>query len=91
MFYSVVLALLFILKTRENPANIVTYVRSCYGEQGIKLYRRLEDNQKKLCKITLDLKFLHNCKAHNIVPKFLSFKLYKKCLQNSRLNCKIKT
>ena len=33
----------------------------------------------------MDIVFLQNCKAQNVIPKFLRFKLYKRCLHNSTL------
>ena len=38
---------------------------------------------KKCLKSALDVEFLINCKTNEFFPKFLSFKLYKKCLQNA--------
>ena len=38
---------------------------------------------EKSLKSALDVKFIINCKTHEIFPKFLRFKLYKKCLQSA--------
>ena len=82
-FYSVVVALLFLLKLCKTPASILNYLHTRYDQQGVKLYRRLEDAKKKLSKTSLDIIFLQNCKAQNVIPKLLRFKLYKMCLHNS--------
>ena len=82
-FYSVVVALLFILKLCKTLASFLNYLHTRYDQQGVKLYRKLEDAKKKLSKTSLDIVFLQNCKAQNVIPKFLRFKLYKRCLHNS--------
>ena len=81
--YSIVIALLFLIKLVKLPTNFIEHLRSRYEQQGVKLYRKLEEYEKKVCKVRLDIKFLENCKVHNVLPKFLRFRLYKKSLQHA--------
>ena len=81
--FSIALAVLFIIKIWKFPTNFIDNLRSRYKQQGVKLYRKLEDSEKKVSKNELDIKFLENCKAHNALPRFLRFRLYKKSLQHS--------
>ena len=83
MFTATVLALSFILKLVRIPNNLSNYITSRYGESGFKLFRKFETTNLKLIKVQLDIKFLTNCKAHSVIPKFLRFKLYRKSLQSS--------
>ena len=76
---SIVLSLLFLLKIRR-VLNFYEHVWNHYGRDTVKVVRSLEDSSKKLQKIELDIDFLNSCAAHNVIPKFLKFKLYKKTL-----------
>ena len=82
--FTISLVLLFLIKLRRSPTNFIQHLKSCYGTEGVKLYRKLEECEKKKIKTDLDIKFLETCKCQNIIPKFLRFKLHKKSLHNSR-------
>jgi hypothetical protein len=47
------------------------------------LFRSYERDARKLQKSILDLGFLTACKAYNVFPKFLSFKLYRESLRST--------
>ena len=80
------LVVLFILKLRfprgQSIANILT---RRYGRPTLRLFRQFEKSTQKLEKLKCDRKFLIICKSHEVLPKFLHFKLYRKNLQNSKL------
>ena len=69
------------------PKNIPisNIIRTRYGQEILTKFRSWESKQKKLSKTRLDLNFSTSCKAHKIVPNFLKFKLYKKCLHNTQM------
>ena len=75
---------MFILKIRcSSTTNILNFIYTCYCDDGKKLYRRYETTCWKIIKTNLDLKYLIKCKTYELFPKFIRFKLYKKCLQTS--------
>ena len=63
--------------------DLVQYLRKCYGEDTLRVFRKYENFQKKTTKCQLDIDFLRKCKIYNVVPKFIRFKLYKKALTSS--------
>ena len=78
MFFAT-LALLFILRLRFPTSKSTVYIlRQRYNDDVLQKYRRYEKLNKRLCKNDLDQQFLHSCKAHGIIPRFLHFKAYKK-------------
>src|SRR5215469_13111940 len=78
--------LLFIYKLKfHKPINFYNYIRSKYGQDGIKNIRTKEKLTKKLKKIELDIDFLNKCKAYNVIPKFIKFKLYTNRLYHSKI------
>ena len=80
------LVILFLLKLRfPRGTPISTIIHRRYGRQGIALFRRLEKTTLKLKKCECDLLFLSKCKAYEVLPKFLYFKLYRKNLLTSKL------
>ena len=83
MIVTTVLALSFILKLVRVPNNFSNFIISRYGEPAFKLFRKFETTNLKLTKSQQDVKYLTNCKAHSVIPKFLRFKLYRKSLQSS--------
>ena len=87
MFFKAFLALLFIIRLRRIPTHLSDYVRVRYGEQGYKEYRCYENTKRNLTKAGLDKNYLTTCKSYDVIPKFLRFKLYKRCL-NSASFCK---
>ena len=69
--------LLFLLKIRYpsgQPITTTIYVR--FGRRVLAEYRRLEKVHFRIQKLKLDLEFLHLCKAYDVAPKFLHFKIY---------------
>ena len=85
-FYTTILALLFILKiSKSSGSRILNYVKNFYGEDAFKAVRIFSTTSQKLQKAELDILFLEKCKIYNVFPKFLKFKLYKKCLESTQL------
>ena len=83
-FKVVVLAVCFLLRLLKlQPNFILDYVKSRYGLDGVRKFRSCENSSRKLEKSKLDAEFLVKCKVYNITPKFLRFKLYRKCLHSS--------
>ena len=80
------LVLIFLLRLRF-PRNqpIPTVINRRYGRATTACFRKLEKTTKQFHKASLDLDFLLKCNAYNIFPKFLRFKLYRKCLHNTSL------
>ena len=76
----VIITLLSLLKFKN--CNFINYLREHHDGQVLKTFRNLISNTKKLEKANLDLEFLVKCKTYDVTPKFLRFKLYKKCLQS---------
>ena len=76
---SIVLSLLFLLKIRR-VLNFHEHICNNYGWDTAKVVRKLESSSKKFVKCEMDISFLNSCAAHNVIPKFLKFKLYKKTL-----------
>ena len=56
--------------------------RRRYGEHVLELFRTLEKVTLKLKKATVDLRFLNCCRAADLVPRFLQFKLANRQLRN---------
>ena len=78
------LVISFILSWRfPNYVPISNTIHRRYGPETVRTFRWLEDKERKLEKISLDLNFLTSCKAYNIIPHFLQFKLYKKSIQSN--------
>ena len=69
--------LTFLIKIRY-PRNyaITDIIRTRYGEDTLRLFRKLEKQHERIGKVKLDLQFLKTCLAYNITPKFLQFKVY---------------
>ena len=55
--YTTALVLLFIIKIWKNSNNFFEYLRSCYGAEGVRVYRKLEDAERKSVKNDLDIAF----------------------------------
>ena len=53
-----------------------------YNGEVLKLLRSYEKDDFKLSKSQADLDFLISCQTHNLIPKFLQFKLYAKNICN---------
>jgi len=78
-----VLVLTFLIKLRCRNQDIFNFIRDRYDENALRTFKSYLKISRKLLKAELDLDFLTKCKVYNIFPKFLRFKLYKKCLQSS--------
>ena len=82
---SSVLALTFILRLRfGRTATVQDVIHRNHGQETLSGFRRFFDANKKKAKCELDLEFLVKCKTYEIFPKFLRFKLHKKCLHNKK-------
>ena len=86
MLFSKVLAVvfLFIVKLRW-PINLSFFavLKQRYGHIVLLKVRELEKVCKKHEKIKLDIIYLEDCLANNVIPKFLFFKLSNNRLRNS--------
>ena len=80
------LVILFLLKIRF-PRNqpISRSIQQRYGQQALSKYRHVEKTIFRYEKTICDIDFLYKCKAYNVMPKFLRFKLYNKRIQDSQL------
>ena len=80
------LVLTFLLNLRFNPAiPISRIITGRYGPHCLRIFRSLENVSKKFTKAELDHQYLRSCKAYNIFPNFLRFKLYKQSLTTTDL------
>ena len=80
------LVLTFLLNLRFNPTiPISRIITGRYGPHCLRIFRSLENVSKKLTKAELDHQYLRSCKAYNIIPNFLKFKLYKQSLTTTDL------
>ena len=78
--------LLFIIKTRfSKNRNLHDIILTRYGLDTLKMLRNFENNKRKLEKLKLDIDFLKRCKAYQIIPKFIKFKLFTQRLYNINL------
>lgn len=69
--------LLFLLRLRfPKHVSFSNIIRKRYNNATLSLYRKTEKLDFKTQKTRLDLDFLLKCKAYNVIPKFLNFKLY---------------
>ena len=73
--FSLILSLLFILRTRFANKPILNIVRDRYGEDGVRCFRELEQSDFKIRKNQCDIEFLDFCLNNELFPKFLQFKL----------------
>ena len=73
-----VISLVFIFLTRlrfPSKPSIAEVLRKRYGDRILKLVRKFEKTDIKHKKTLLDLQFLKICEDHNVIPKFLRFKV----------------
>ena len=78
--------LLFLLKIRyPSGLPITAIIHNKFGRRVLVEYRRLEKVHFRIQKLKLDLDFLHLCKAYDVAPKFLHFKIYDKDFRNTTL------
>ena len=80
------LCLLFIIKIRYPATKpISSTIRQKFGQDGLSKFRNVESTWRKLSKAKLDLHFLKCCKAYEVFPNFLKFKLYRSDLYNNEI------
>ena len=72
--------MVFIFLTRLSIAEVL---RKRYGDRTSKLVRKFEKIGIKHKKALLDLQFLKICEDHNVIPKFLRFKVAHSNLRSS--------
>ncbi len=78
------LSILFILRLRfPIKKSIASIIRERYGNDTLKIQRRLESVDTRLRKAKLDLDFLINCRNHGLIPHFLNFRLANNRLRHS--------
>ena len=73
-----------LLRKFRRKTTVQNYIRRTYGEETLKKFYNFYDVCKKVEKCKLDIEFLTLCKAYEIFPKFLRFKLYKECLHRKK-------
>ena len=81
-----VISLVFIFLTRlhfPSKRSIAEVLRKRYGGRILKLVRKFENTDIKHKKALLDLQFLKICEDHNVIPKFLRFKVANATLHTS--------
>ena len=84
-FKSFVFAIIFLLRLASSTnKDILSYLRRCYSDDVVKVFKNYSKFFKKLEKSRLDVSFLTKCKIYNVFPKFLRFKLYKQSLNSSQ-------
>ena len=84
MFYVASLVFIFIGRLWcGSHRNVLDHIRSNYGEGKVQQFWKSYNVEKKLVKSQLDVEFLTTCKAYEIIPKFIRFRLHRKSLQSS--------
>ena len=81
-----VISLVFIFLTRlrfPSKLSIAEVLRKRYVDRILKLVRKFEKTDIKHKKALLDLQFLKICEDHNVIPKFLRFKVANATLRTS--------
>ena len=82
-FITSVLAIIFAIKLWSKSGKPIEHIKSHYGSEALGLLRKYTNNVNKVTRCELDLIFLESCKAYDVTPKFLKFKLYKKSLNSA--------
>ena len=86
LFLIIVISLVFIFLTRlrfPSRLSIAEVLRKRYGDRTLKLVRKFEKTDIEHKKALLDLQFLKICEDHNVIPKFLRFKVANSNLRSS--------
>ena len=81
--YYLVSAISFLVTLRLRQLNLPNHIRTKYGADASKQFWRYGDCMWKLRKAQLDVEFLTKCKTFKVYPKFVRFKLYKRCLHTA--------
>ena len=80
------LAALFITKLSKNAVSSVPkFIKANYGEDKLRMIRKLFKLHRKLAKSQLDIQFIKMCILYNLAPKMTRFRLHKDSLSNSRM------
>ena len=75
----------FLIKLRfPTNKSIAHVIRSRYGQPTLCLIRKFETIDLKLRKAALDIEFLETCIKHDLIPKFVQFKVANRNLQGSK-------
>ncbi len=83
-FSTVCLPVIFLLRLRfPRNLSVADIIRRRYGDDVLRLQRKLESLGKKLQKVNLDLQFLTNCSDNGLIPHFLNFRLANPRLRGS--------
>ena len=83
---TVAICLVFIFHTGlrfPTKRSIAEVLKKRYGDRILKLVRKFEKTDIKHKKALLDLQFLKICEDHNVIPKFLCFKVANASLRTS--------
>ena len=86
MLFIRVTALVFTFLLRlKFPSNvsIVHVISKRYGSDTLALFRKCEKLFLRKCKLISDIDFLIQCRANNVIPKFLHFQTSNRYLRNS--------
>ena len=84
MIRVITLFFVFLIRLRfPVDKSIAEIIRSRYGDATLKVLRKYETVDFKLRKAYLHLDFLERCLHHDLIPKFLWFKLSHRNLRNS--------
>ena len=67
----------------SSKRSIAEILRKRYGDKIFKLVRKFEKTGITHKKTLLDLQFLKMCEDHNVIPKFLRFKVANASLRTS--------
>ena len=85
MWIVVSLVLQFIIRLRFPPnKSIASIVTARYGKPTLRLIRKFENADFKLRKAALDIEFIERSIKHELIPKFVQFKVANKGLRGSK-------
>jgi hypothetical protein len=85
MLIVITLILKFILKLRfPTTKSIAQVITTRYGRQTLLLIRKFETLDLKQRKLSLDIEFLESCMKHDLIPKFVQFKVANRALRGSK-------
>ena len=86
MWLVVAIVLQFILRLRfPTDKSIAHVIKDRYGLPAVRLIRKFESNDFKVRKCELDIDFINNCISHDLVPKFVQFKVVNRGLRSSKV------
>ena len=86
MWIVAALILQFIIRLRFPLHKSITQViTDRYGQSTVHLLRKFEKVDFKFRKCALDIDFINNCMDHDLVPKFVQFKVANRGLRTSKV------